>query len=265
MLSQSTAALFNKAEMLYTSGERAQAFEIYRQLIVQILEREDVTALIPSPVPDDFPQEFLAIVWRNLLASFRESQSPFTQESCPEAYSLVFSFRPSAPSRSHPQFKGVKGQRLLKAMQITASFCLGILAWEKGDRATTAKRYKEALDVAATHPTFDSVKPGLKHLDKMIAEEVQTIKDNLRMLIQNDEMTAGKGGSRKDVLPSPHIRVGEAGIEAGKTFVVATDPCGRDECTERGVGFKRCATCKKTVYCSVECQKDDWQKHKKTH
>ncbi|KAJ7512049.1 hypothetical protein B0H11DRAFT_472461 [Mycena galericulata] len=269
MASASGKALFIEGQKHYQAGRIVEAFELYRRAIVQILEHEDVLQKVPN-IPEDMSQELLALIWQNLLACFRESGSRFTQESSPEAYSLLFSFRPTAPSRTHHQFKGSQGRRLLKAMQIMASFALGILAWEKGDRATTAKRYTEALDVAATHPAFNSMTPGLKHLDRTIAYEVQTIRENLAQLMENDTVTtsmvgSGQGGLRKDVLNVPHARIGEAGIAAQDTFVVATDACGRDGCTERGVNFKRCSLCKKTPYCSVECQREDWQKHKTTH
>ncbi|KAJ7755383.1 hypothetical protein DFH07DRAFT_822147 [Mycena maculata] len=262
------ASLFNEGQKHYDAGRIVQAFELYRRAIVQILDHEDVLQKVPG-VPEQMAQEVLAIVWINLLACFRESGSPFTQESSPEAYSLVFSFRPTAPLRAHPQFKGTQGKRLLKAMQITASFALGIMAWEKGDRATTSKRYKEALDVAATEPAFNTMTPGLKHLDRVIAYEVQTIRENLAGLIQNDSITTSMigsgGGLRRDVLNAPHTRIGEAGIAQQDSFVVASDACGRAGCTERGVGFKRCSACKKTAYCSVECQREDWPTHKATH
>jgi hypothetical protein len=143
---------------------------------------------------------------------------------------------------------------LLKAMQISAGFALGILAWEQGDRSTTAKRYQEALDIAATHPPFNVVTPGLKHLDRTIAHDVQEMRDNLAILIQRDSITAsmvgpGQGALRKEVLNASHTRIGENGepIAHQDTFVVATDACGRIGCSKRGVGFKRCSACKKTA------------------
>ncbi|KAJ7497772.1 hypothetical protein FB451DRAFT_243172 [Mycena latifolia] len=263
------AALYNEAQKLYDAGRVTEAFELYRQAVVQILDHEDIHQKAYG-VPEQSAQEVLVLMWQNLLACFRESNSKFTQESSPEAYDLVYSFRPSAPSRTHPQFKGPQGKRLLKAMQIMAAFTLAILAWNNGDRSTAAKRYQEALDVAASHPPFNAMVPGLKHLDKVVAFEVQEIRDNLAILINRDSITAdlsGQGGLRKEVVNVPHTRLGDDGeiIAQQGTFVVATDACGRVGCTKRGVNFKRCSACMKIAYCSVECQKEDWKKHKTTH
>jgi hypothetical protein len=34
--------------------------------------------------------------------------------------------------------------------------------------------------------------------------------------------------------------------------------CGKQSCDK----FKRCLRCKITAYCSIECQRSDWRKHK---
>ncbi|KAJ7787176.1 hypothetical protein B0H14DRAFT_2955196 [Mycena olivaceomarginata] len=250
--------LYIEGEQKYMVGRILEAFELYRQAAVQILNHEDVLQKAGgNMVPEQAPQEILAIVWINLLGCFKSDDGRFTQEAYPEAYDLVYSFRPTSSSKAHPQFKGPQGQRLLKMMQILAGFALAILAWKK------------ALDVAATHPPFNAVVPGQKHLDYVAAHDVQEMRDNLAMLIANDSFTAGmvgQGALRKEVLDAPNGRLGVNGeLTPDNTFVVATDACGRAGCSKRGVKFKRCSACKKTAYCSVECQKEDWKKHKLTH
>ncbi|KAJ7151119.1 hypothetical protein C8R46DRAFT_1358033 [Mycena filopes] len=260
--------IFRQAERDYEAGRITQAFELYRQAVNQIVKHENVIQKLPH-VPEDMPSEILAMTWQNLTRCFRSDVYGFTQETHPDAYNLVYSFRPTA--HGHPQFKDQEARQLLKAMQISAALTLGLLAWSKGDRSTAAKRYQEALDVAATHPPFNSVTPGLKHLEKITAAEVQQIRDNLAVLTRNDSITASTFGAeqgvlRKEVLNAPNMRLGDdGGVSHQDTFVVATDACGRVGCPNRGVGFKRCSACKKTAYCSVDCQKDDWKKHKLTH
>ncbi|KAI0748202.1 hypothetical protein C8Q80DRAFT_724437 [Daedaleopsis nitida] len=40
--------------------------------------------------------------------------------------------------------------------------------------------------------------------------------------------------------------------------------CKRDETANQETGLKKCGKCKLTRYCSVECQKQDWPRHKVT-
>ncbi|KAJ7497778.1 hypothetical protein FB451DRAFT_1121523 [Mycena latifolia] len=275
MASKRGLVLYVEAETHYEAGRVTEAFDLYRQTIVQILDHEDVLQKIPG-IPEQFPQELIAAVWQNLVVCFRESHRKFTQGKL----SRLFEEQGDNTVYNHPRehinsfilsFKGPEGKRLLKAMQIPAAFALAILAWNKGDRSTAAKRYQEALDVAATHPPFNAVTPGLKHLDKISAGEVQQIRENLATLREQGAFNTARAGSsqgglRKDVLNVPHAQLEDGVIIPQQgLFVVATDACGRVGCTKRGVNFKRCNACKKTVYCSVECQKEDWKKHKTTH
>ena len=146
---------------------------------------------------------------------------------------------------------------------------LGLLAWDAKDRSTAAKRYKEALDLAATDPTFSSPTPA-SGLETWIQADLEQTRNNLAMLIQNDEMNArmaqestgvkGAGGTRKEVLNVPNVRVnareGDAPSQEGQ-FVTATDACGN--CGTRGVKFSRCSRCKAMPYCGAQCQKVHWK------
>jgi len=119
--------------------------------VKKILKDENPTAKLPVIVPDDFPQETLGAVWRNFVGFFHDPAMSFTRTSDTEVYKLLNSFRPSA-SKPYPRLeKTDRGRVLLKGMQITAGLTLGLMAWDDRDRATAAKRYKEALDLTAVH------------------------------------------------------------------------------------------------------------------
>jgi hypothetical protein len=266
----SGVALFQRAEGFYAQGNVPEAFDLYQKSLKKILKDENVIAKIQAIVPDDFPQETLGVVWRNFVGFFRDPAMSFTQASAPEAYKLLNSFRPSA-AKSHPRLEMTpRGKVLLKGMQITAGLTLGILAWDNRDRATAAKRYKEALDLAASHPPFTTLLPGTVGLEKWVYLDLQHVKVNLDHLVQNDTINAqilggvsGSGPQRKDVLdlPLPQMRYGKSGeITAEDSVMFATDACKK--CGKRGVKLMRCSLCKKAPYCGVECQRADWKAHK---
>lgn len=249
-------ALFQRAEGCYAKGEIQEAFDLYQESIKTILKKENVTAKIPAIVrlPDDFPQETLGAVWRNFVGFFRDPAMHFTQASDPEAYKLLNSFRPSG-SKSHPRLeRTTRGRIILKGMQITAGLTLGILAWDNRDRATAAKRYKEALDLAATHPPFTVLSSGTVGLEKWVYLEIQQTKQNLDHLVQNDTINAqivgsgvsGSGPQRKNVvdLPLPQIRHDKSGgTTVEESVMFATDACAK--CGKRDVKLMRCSLCKK--------------------
>jgi hypothetical protein len=39
-------------------------------------------------------------------------------------------------------------------------------------------------------------------------------------------------------------------------------PCGKNPTQNPEIKFKRCGTCQTVYYCSRECQRNDWKKHK---
>ncbi|KIM40092.1 hypothetical protein M413DRAFT_28622 [Hebeloma cylindrosporum] len=234
-------ALFQKAETFFHQGRTNDAFEYYQKSIKKILKDENVIANIPAIVPPDFPQELLGGVWRNFVGFFRDPAMNFTEESHPEAYKLLRSF----------------SQILLKAMQITAGLTLGLLAWDKRDRATAAKRYREALDLAETHLPFISLPPVVIGLEMYVHNDLQATKTNLGMLVLNDtlnaEMVADKDEGdqvpgRRDVvdLPVPQMRIEKTGaVTLEHSLLIATNACAH--CGNRDPKLLRCALCKTTL------------------
>ncbi|TFK71575.1 hypothetical protein BDN72DRAFT_837476 [Pluteus cervinus] len=260
-------ALFQHAEILYSQGKVDETFEAYQRCIKKVLKNELLTAKLPHAVPNQVPQEFLGYAWMNFAGFFLDPNFNYTQDTAPEAYKLLHSFCTSS-GRDHSRFRGTQGQILLKAMQIVAGLTLGLLAWDKSDRATAAKRYQEALDIAATHPPFNQILPASKHLDLFVATQVQQVKDNLEILTQKDDDNAqllravgfGGGQLRKEVLNLPQMRrtaTGEFVVE--KTITSATDACAH--CGSRAAKLRRC-TCRRVAYCNTECQKLNWKTHK---
>jgi hypothetical protein len=72
--------LYIEGEQKYMVGRIAEAFELYRQAAVQILNHEDVLQKAGgNMVPEQAPQEILAIVWINLLGCFKSDDERFTQ------------------------------------------------------------------------------------------------------------------------------------------------------------------------------------------
>lgn len=140
-------------------------------------------------------------------------------------------------------------------MQITAGMTLGLLAWDKKDRATAAKRYKEALDLAATYEPFNRILPTNKHLLLWVSTDVQQTKDNLNTLMRNDVANAqilkdvvgiDGGHSRKDAVPLGNVRVEGSGVvNIENQVMMASDECLN--CGIRGVKLLRCGKCKKAA------------------
>ncbi|KAF8658429.1 hypothetical protein AX16_001980 [Volvariella volvacea WC 439] len=266
-------SLFAQAESLYHLGQTDKVFEYYQLSIKRILKDEIVIAKQRLPpgiqLPDDYPEEVLGMAWRNFVGFFRDPNLNFEQDS-PDAYKLLHSFRAST-DHSFTRFKSPRAQILLKAMQIEASFALGLLAWDKRDRATAAKRYQEVLDLVATHPPFMSVQPNVKYLERWIAVDVQEIKSNLFILTQNDKVTSdhlqsltggAMGNLRKEEIPMAFTEriEGSGKITVDYPMKSATDACAF--CGKRAARLPRCSSCKQVAYCSGDCQKADWKKHK---
>jgi hypothetical protein len=249
-------ALFHSAEVHYAQGDTQKTFDLYQQAIKKILKDENVTGKLPYPnIPSDtIPRETLGYVWHNFVGFFRDPAMSFTEQSDPEAFKLLYSFRPST-TNPRPKFeRTARGKILLKGMQITAGLTLGLMAWDKRDRATAAKRYKEALDLAATHPPFLNIPPDTVGLERWVYGEVEEAKSNLGILVHNDTLNAqmvgdgadGRAPGRRGVanLPLPQARLDKSGaVTAETSYTFATDACAK--CRKRDVKLLRCSACKK--------------------
>jgi tetratricopeptide (TPR) repeat protein len=249
----SGASLFQLAELAYARNRFDEALEYYQQSIKKILKDESVTAKLPvaavAQLPVNYPRETLGLVWHNFVGMFRDPTMNFNKETSPKAYKLLTSFKPSAPD-PHPQFQKMeKGRILLKGLQIAAAFTLGIMAWDKRDRATAAKRYKEAIELGATHPPFVELPPGAVGMDVYIHATVKEAKDNLDILMGHDAERAqafddGDVPQRKEVVDMLNLRVGGTGEPmVEQSYMFATDACGN--CGKRDVKLMRCSRCKK--------------------
>lgn len=249
LMALAVSAVMNPGPNTFTPND--PAFLLYQKAVQKILRDEDVTAcpfVIPAQTPDDLPREALVAAWRNFVAYFRDKPHLFTEEAAPAAYALLYSFRASS-SASHSRLKATpRGRILLKAMQITAGLTLGLLAYERRDRATAVKRYEEALDIAATHPPFATPSVGTERWQ---------IKENHKILVNNDAHNAralarrneemGTAPERKEVVDLSYARFGvDGGLTVESSIMFATNVCGN--CGKRGGRLLFCTGCKK-LYC----------------
>ncbi|KAF8869261.1 hypothetical protein CPB84DRAFT_1839606 [Gymnopilus junonius] len=151
---------------------------------------------------------------------------------------------------------------------ITAGLTLGVLAWDNHDRATAAKRYREAIDVANTYSPFTILPTGTIGWELYVHNDLLQAKSNLGTIVQNDtinaELVAQMGGKdqvpgRRDVvdLPVPQMRVDKTGattLESSMAF--ATNACS--SCGKRDPKLQHCSLCRTALYCNAECQKAHW-------
>lgn len=200
------------------------------------------------------PRELIGAIWRNLCGFFRDPALGLNATTAPDAYKLMASFKPSNEQHNSYQAfakRGAHGLAILKAMQITATFTTGLMAWDKKDRATAARRYQDALALADTHPPFNSKspKPGL---ETWVCADVQQTRDNLKILIDTDfkhaiilgEETIGRKETRE--LPKPSVRFEPDGsISLDDQVSFATDVCYA--CGSRGAKMSKCSKCKKAT------------------
>ncbi|KAG2015053.1 hypothetical protein CC2G_008359 [Coprinopsis cinerea AmutBmut pab1-1] len=138
--------LFLQAERSYAGGRVDDTLSYYTKAITKILKSETLLA----PLPPTFshpavPQEVLGVVWHNFAGFFRDPILKRTRENSPEAYKLLSSFRPN----SHHEFQRFSTEQektYLAGMRISAGLTLALMAWDERDRATAAKRYRDAIE-----------------------------------------------------------------------------------------------------------------------
>lgn len=250
-------SLLHRAELAYAANRTDEAFDYYQRSIKKILKDEDVTALVPAQLPPQYPREVLGMAWHNFLDLFRAPGMNYTEASQPEAFKLLSSFRPSY-KKPHGRFDSPQAQVLLKGMQITAALTLGLLAWDKRDRATAAKRYREAIDVSDSYPPFRSPPSGSTGLVLYVHKDLQTVQENLGVLVTNDALNVEMANTisenteamgRKDLVnpPFPMTRVDKNGeVTSEISFSLATNACAH--CGKRDPKLQRCSLCR-TTFC----------------
>ncbi|KAK7681331.1 hypothetical protein QCA50_015422 [Cerrena zonata] len=262
--------VFQQVPLAFFGNDQKKPLDLYVKCIRKILKDENLMQIPPPgtlPSIPAAPLEILAMSFDGLTSFFRDGS--FNQENAPDGYKLINEFRPNS-SKEFSRFTTPKEKLLLKALQIYAGFTLGLIAWEKKNRATTAKRYQETLELAATYPPWNNVDLQSKYLDRWAMNCVQQVKDNLAVIIRNDTINAQRaqqahgsqdGNFRRDVVQARNTRVDAFGdISVDDTISIATDSCG--SCGKREVKLSRCSKCKKVAYCGRDCQTADWKSHK---
>lgn len=153
-------------------------------------------------------------------------------------------------------------------MQIAAVLTLGILAWDnKRDRETAVKRYREALDLAATHTPFLQfpIPDSTKNWERWASEDVQTIRDNLNMLVPievvRNDARRGEGRSMLRFMVNMMDTMRDCN-KCGKTDVklLWCEACKRACCESASESRHLVVVSILTIIidCSADCQKKDW-------
>ncbi|KAI3615811.1 hypothetical protein WG66_010419 [Moniliophthora roreri] len=237
--------LFLHAEQFCAQGRIEDTFEYYTKAIKKIVKDENLLAASPAISPDP---------------------------TFPRARSSLEKFSWILQRSTSVQKQRTERQKIyLAGMRITAGLTLGLMAWDAGDRPTAVKRYREAIDLAAQYPQYDDKTRATNPWERYVSQDVQETRDNLSILLTNDETNArilaeefgipGAGEHRKEVLGIGQIRrEGGGRVTFVKNVQVASDKCGA--CGKRDAKLMKCSACKTVTYCNVACQKVDWQKHK---
>ncbi len=173
-------------------------------------------------------------------------------------------FNPKSTHDFH-RFHTAEAKIFLKGMQISAAFTLGLLAWDSNDRVAAVKYYRVGLDMAKEYPGYDRMSEAAIGWETYIADEVSEMRDNMAVLLQNDEWNVqlsaalyGDTGStkRKQVISGIGYRRieadGSGGLERGE-IQIASDKC--DNCGRRDAKMPQCSVCKGATCRSLDAAK----------
>lgn len=151
------------------------------------------------------------------------------------------------------RFRTDKAKILLKGLQVSAGFTLGLLTWDAGDRVAAMKHYRSGLDLAAEYSGYDNESKAEIGWEAYLANEVQGMKNNMAMLLRNDEhnvqLSAALFGDtgdnkRKEVLETAsYTRIEADGtVNFARNVQIASDKCGN--CRKRDAKMSKCSGCK---------------------
>ncbi|KAK7678428.1 hypothetical protein QCA50_018488 [Cerrena zonata] len=132
--------VFQQVPLAFFGNDQKKPLDLYVKCIRKILKDENLMQIPPPgtlPSIPAAPLEILAMSFDGLTSFFRDGS--FNQENAPDGYKLINEFRPNS-SKEFSRFTTPKEKLLLKTLQIYAGFTLGLIAWEKKNRATTAKK-----------------------------------------------------------------------------------------------------------------------------
>ncbi|KAK7045382.1 hypothetical protein VNI00_007631 [Paramarasmius palmivorus] len=260
--------LLTQAEQYYAQSRIDDALEFYTKAIKKIVKDENLLGTFSLISPDpNLPRETLGAAWHNFVGVFKDPLLHRNQHNSPDAYKLLASYRPNS-NHQFERFRTDRQKLYLAGMRITAGLTLGLTAWDAQDRATAVKRYREALDLAAKYPQYDDQSKATDPWERHVSREVQQIRDNITVLLTNDETNTrimaeefdirGAGEHRKEILGIGMLRMeGDGSCKFVPNVQVASDKCGF--CGKRDAKLMMCSACGTATYCNATCQRADWQ------
>lgn len=211
--------------------------------------------------------DMIWLVWETMTALMTDPRVGVTTSNAPKAHELVAAFKADADAHRAPFEKhGARGLYIYKAMQVSALTTLGLRASYSADRATAAKRYKQAIALAESDPAF--AKPGQDGISRAMYCYAKVCRFNLATVILNDVINSSVLGDkligRKEtrVVPQTTRLPAAQSAKAHAEITFTTDVCRG--CGKRDVGMNKCSKCRGALYCGKACQQKHWAEHKKS-